>query len=145
DATVMSIAKVSVGSVLNAGQQFLTLVPSNAALEVEANVSGNTGGYVHVGDPVAIKFDTFPFTQYGMARGTVQIVSPDSFNPMDEQRNPTGAAPLPMNPTSGIPGGSVWYRAHVSLDEIGLHDTPEGFRLSPGMPVTRTSWSANGR
>jgi hemolysin D len=136
DSIVLSIAKVSKGSVLNAGQQFITLVPSNAPLEVEVNISGSEGGYVHVGDPVAIKFDTFPFTQYGMAHGTVQIVSPDSFNTMEEERNPTGAAPLPTAAASGVANGTVWYRAHVSLDQIGLHDTPEGFRLSPGMPVT---------
>ena len=33
-------------------------------------------------------------------------------------------------------GGAVWYRARITLDQIGLHDTPAGFRLSPGMPVT---------
>ena len=27
----------------------------------------------------SIKLDTFPFSQYGMAEGTVRIVSPDSF------------------------------------------------------------------
>jgi hemolysin D len=136
DATVLTITKVSVGSVLNAGQQFITLVPSNAPLEVEANIPGGEGGYVHVGDSVAIKFDTFPYTQYGMAQGVVRIVSADSFSPVDEQRNPTGAAPLPGAGSSGMATSAVWYRARITLDQIGLHDTPPGFRLSPGMPVT---------
>jgi HlyD family secretion protein len=39
DATVLTIGKVSVGSVLTAGQQFITLVPSDAPLEIEANIS----------------------------------------------------------------------------------------------------------
>jgi HlyD family secretion protein len=30
----------------------------------------------------------------------------------------------------------VWYRSRISLDEIKLHNTPAGFRLVPGMPVT---------
>ena len=89
DATVLTVAKVSVGSVLQSGQQFITLVPSDAPLEVEADIMGRDDGYVHVGDPVAIKFDTFPFTQYGMAYGTVRIISADSFNSQDDQRNPT--------------------------------------------------------
>jgi HlyD family secretion protein len=133
DATVMSIGKVSVGSVLQAGQQLITLIPTDAPLEVEANIPGSEDGYVHVGDPVAIKFDTFPYTQYGMAHGVVRIVSPDSFTQEDEQRNPTGAVPIP---TSAATSSAVWYRSRISLDEIKLHNTPAGFRLVPGMPVT---------
>jgi hemolysin D len=136
DATVLTISKVSVGSVLTAGQQFITLVPSNAPLEVEANIPGGEDGYVHVGDPVAIKFDTFPYSQYGMAHGVVRIISPDSFNSQDEQRNPTGSVPIPAPGMSGMTGGNTWYRTRITLDQIGLHDTPAGFHLAPGMPVT---------
>jgi hemolysin D len=138
DATVLSISKVSVGSVLQAGQQFIQLVPANAPLEIEANIAGAEDGYVHVGDPVAVKFDTFPYTQYGMAHGVVRIISPDSFSAMDDTRNPTSSVPVPGAGAgaNAASGSSVWYRARITLDQIGLHDTPEGFRLSPGMPVS---------
>lgn len=130
DAIVQSVAKVSVGSVLQSGQQFITLVPTDVPLEVEANISGRDNGFVHVDDPVAIKFDTFSYSQYGMADGTVRIVSPDSFTAQGEARNPTSAlTPLP-NSTE------PFYRARISLDRIGLHDVPAGFRVIPGMPVT---------
>jgi HlyD family secretion protein len=130
DATVQSVAKVSVGSVLQSGEQLLTLVPANAPLEVEANVSGNEDGFVRVGDPVAIKFDTFPYSQYGMAKGTVRIVSPMSFTAQEEARHPTNAVPLPP--------GSVepYYLARIAIDKVALHDVPRSFRLIPGMPVT---------
>ncbi len=134
DSTVQTVARVSVGSVLNAGQQFITLVPASAPLEIEANLPGNEDGYVHVGDSVAIKFDTFPYTLYGMAHGTVRIVSPDSFNSGDDQRNPSGSVPIPGAQSSSA-SSMVWYRARISLDRVDLHDTPPGFRLSPGMPV----------
>lgn len=129
DAIVQSVAKVSVGSVLQSGEQFMTLVPTDAPLEVEANISGRDSGFVHIQDPVSIKFDTFAFSQYGMAEGTVRIVSPDSFNPQSEQRNPTGA--LPPLPTT-----EPFYRARISIDKVGLHDVPAGFRIIPGMPIT---------
>jgi hemolysin D len=127
---VLTISKVSVGSVLTAGQQFITLVPSDAPLEVEANIAGKDDGHVHVGDPVDIKFDTFPYTQYGLAHGVVRLVSADSFSAQEENRNPTGTAPVEQ----AI--GAVWYRARVTLDEIKLHGTPANFQLIPGMPVT---------
>ena len=103
DAIVQSIAKVSVGSVLQSGQQFLTLVPVDAPLEIEANMLGQDNGFVHVGDPVAIKFDTFPYSQYGMAEGTVRTVSPDSFTAQEEARNPTSALPLSQQPGPLLP------------------------------------------
>lgn len=129
DAIVQSLAKVSVGSVLQSGQPFLTLVPIDAALEVEANVPGSENGFVHTGDDVAVKFDTFPFSQYGMAEGKVRVVSPDIFTPQEEARNPTSSVPMS---TSMQP----FYRARISLDHVGLHNTPPGFRVTPGMPVT---------
>ena len=129
DATVLTVGKVSVGSVLTAGQQFISLVPANAPLEAEVNIPGAEDGYVHVGDTVAVKFDTFPYTQYGMAHGVVRVVSADSFTAQDDQRNPSGATPLPQQ-------GGIWFRGRVTLDRIDLHNTPDGFRLAPGMPVT---------
>jgi hemolysin D len=130
DATVLTVAKVSVGSVLTPGQQFITLVPADAPLEVEANIDGRDDGFVHVGDNVAVKFDTFPYHQYGLAYGAVRIISADSFTPQDEQRNPTGMVPVSSS------NNSPYYRARVAIDRVALHDTPEGFRIMPGMPVT---------
>jgi HlyD family secretion protein len=130
DAIVQSVAKVSVGSVLQSGQPFITLVPSDAPLEVEADISGRDNGFVHVHDPVAIKFDTFPYSRYGMAEGAVGVVSPDSFTAQAEARNPTGSVPAP--PTATDP----FYRARIAIERIALHDVPAGFRVTPGMPVT---------
>jgi hemolysin D len=130
DGTVLTVARVSVGSVLQSGQQFITLVPSDAPLEVEANISGRDDGFVHVGDEVALKFDTFPFMQYGMAYGTVRTISADSFTQQDDQRNPSGAIPLPGN------SNEPFYRSRVTIDRNDFHGTPAGFRIVPGMPVT---------
>lgn len=129
DAIVQSVAKVSVGSVLQSGEQFITLVPTDAPLEIEAIVSGADNGFIHVGDPVSIKFDTFPYSQYGMAEGVVRIVSPDSFTALDEARNPTSAVPVPMSSTESF------YRARITITRVGLHNVPAGFRVMPGMPV----------
>ena len=128
DATVLTVAKVSLGSVLQSGQQFITLVPADAPLEIEANIVGRDDGYLHVGDPVAIKFDTFPYTHYGLARGVVRTISADSFTSMDDQKNP-GAIPVPQ-------GSEPYFRARITVDKLEMHGTPEGFRVVPGMPVT---------
>ena len=130
DAVVQSVAKVSVGSVVQSGQQFLTLVPIDTPLEVEANISGRDNGFVHVGDPVSIKFDTFPYSQYGMAKGIVKVVSPDAFTAQTEARNPTSS--VPVAPTNVEP----FFRTRIAIERVALHDVPSGFRVNPGMPVT---------
>src|ERR1700730_1001993 len=91
DATVLTVAKVSVGSVLQSGDQFITLVPTDAPLEVEANIVGHDGGFVQVGASVAVKFDTFPFSQYGLAQGRVRTVSADSFTWQDDVKTRSGS------------------------------------------------------
>jgi HlyD family secretion protein len=130
DAIVQSVAKVSVGSVLQSGERLITLVPTNALLEVETNIVGRSSGFVHVGDPVIIKFDTFPYSQYGLAHGTVRTLSPDSFSAQEQARDPNSS--LTMLPSDAEP----FYRTRISVDEVALHNVPADFAISPGMPVT---------
>ncbi|GAC1344139.1 MAG: HlyD family type I secretion periplasmic adaptor subunit [Acetobacteraceae bacterium] len=128
DSVVLNVAKVSPGSVMQSGEQLITLVPVDAPLEAEVNIAGSDAGFVHAGNPVNIKLDTLPYTQYGTVGGAVRVVSPDSFtsNPDDQKR---GA----QQPQAQ---GPAYYRSRLTLDDIKLHDTPAGFRLMPGMPVT---------
>jgi hemolysin D len=130
DATVLTVAKVSEGSVLQPGEQLITLVPADAPLEVEANIAGHDDGFVHVGAPVAIKFDTFPSSQYGLAYGRVRTISADSFTAQDSAKTRSGS--VPVNPGNTDP----FYRARIILDDMKLHGVPAGFHLGPGMPVT---------
>jgi HlyD family secretion protein len=130
DAAVLTVAKVSEGSVLQPGEQLITLVPADAPLEVEANIAGHDDGFVHVGAPVAIKFDTFPSSQYGLAYGRVRTISADSFTAQDSAK--TGSGSVPVNPGNTDP----FYRARIMLDDMKLRGVPAGFHLGPGMPVT---------
>jgi HlyD family secretion protein len=129
DSIVQSVAPISPGSVLGAGQTLMTLAPINAPLSVEADIDGTESGYVHAGDTAVIKFQTLPFLEYGMAKGTVTSISPESFNPLDQQAAATSGAPLPGGPQS------LYYKAEISLDVLNLHNTPPGFKLVPGMPL----------
>jgi hemolysin D len=130
DAVVLTVAKVSEGSVLQPGEQFITLVPADAPLEVEANIAGHDDGFVHVGAPVAVKFDTFPSSQYGLAYGTVRTISADSFTVQDSAKNRSGS--VAAKPGSTDP----FYSARITLDDMKLRGVPAGFHLGPGMPVT---------
>ncbi len=129
DAIVQSVAPVSVGSVLQAGQQLMELAPVNTPFIVEADVPADELGFVHVGDKVTIQFSTLDPMQYGTAKGTVVSISPESINPQDQQNTVTMGAPLPTAPQT------LYYNAQISLDVMNLHNVPQGFRLVPGMPL----------
>jgi HlyD family secretion protein len=130
DAVVQSVAPIAIGSVLNAGQQVFDLAPINAPFVVTANIDAKESGYVHVGNQVVISFDTLASMQYGTAKGTVISVSPESINPNDQQQVAMSGPPIP-----GTPPNTLYYTAQISVDELNLHNLPDGFRLMPGMPV----------
>ncbi len=139
DAIVLSVAPVSVGSVMQAGQQFLTMVPMNAPLEADVSIAGQDAGYVRPGQPATIKFDTFSYTTYGAAKGQVRMLSPNSFTvPQDLGTAGTPAPGQPVSSAPTLPGqpAEVYYDGRISITSVHLRHVPPGFKLVPGMPVT---------
>ena len=130
DSIVQTVAKVSPGSVMQSGEQLISLVPLDAKLEAEVNIAGLDSGFVHKDNLATIKLDTFPATQYGTVEGKVEYVSPDSFTTNPDQ--PVRGTTPSVQPQQQ----AAFYRARISLDQYKLHDTPESFRMGPGMPVT---------
>jgi HlyD family secretion protein len=131
DAVVLKVAKVSLGSVVQSGDELITLVPTDAPLAIEASIPAREAGFVRPGNPAIIKFETFPYTIYGLATGTLRTVSADSFaaSQNDHAARTTASQPEPD-------GGPTFFRAGLSIDEMKLRNLPEGFRMTPGMPVT---------
>ena len=133
DSTVLSVAKVSPGSVMQSGEQLITLVPNDAPLEAEVSIPGGETGYVHPGNKVTLKIETLPYAQYGTIEATIRSVSPDSFSTSQDDAQPKRGS----QPSQGrSPAGSTYYRARVDIGESHLHDMPDGFRMMPGMPIT---------
>ena len=133
DSTVLNVAKVSPGSVMQSGEQLITLVPIDASLEAEVNVPGSEAGYIHPSNAVTVKLETLPYTNYGTIDATVRVISPDSFSTASE--NESSQPKRGSQPTQAAGQGTSYYRARLSLGTSHLHDTPEGFHMMPGMPV----------
>ncbi|MDI2112000.1 HlyD family type I secretion periplasmic adaptor subunit [Commensalibacter nepenthis] len=131
DSVVLSITKGSVGSVLNAGVPFMTLVPVGTGLEVEAVVSGDEIGYLKLGDKAKIKFNTFPYTQYGGAEAVLTNISADVFQPgdMTQETNRLGAAPITFR-------DKPFFRARLKIEKYTLHNVPNFFHPTPGLIVS---------
>ncbi len=138
DGTVLSLAAVSIGSVLQAGQTFFTLVPVNAPLEIDVQATGDEAGFVTVGQPVDVKFQTFPSIEFGDGHGSVRLVSSDSFLTGSQNSATTGgSAGTTSNAvfTGQTPGSPYFYDVRVTLDRLALKHVARETRIIPGMPV----------
>lgn len=134
DAVVLTIAKLSMGSVINTANELMTLVPVGSGLEVEARLKGADAGFVQLGNKALLKFATFPFSQYGGAEATVREISADSFAAQDRPSSGAGASASQPPDTSG--DGQTFYRVRLRVDRYTLHGVPSFFHPQPGMPVT---------
>ena len=145
DAFVLQVEKLSVGSVLQPGEQFIQLSPLDQPLEVEAYISGTDIGWVQPGNYVQLKFDTFMYQEYGDARGHVVSVTIDGFTQPSGGSSSapiqvsTGASDPSQTPSQGntmSPVISVFYVARIAIDRVALKHIPKDFRLIPGMPLS---------
>ena len=135
DAVVLSVAKVSVGSVVQSGDELITLVPTDAPLEIEASIPAREAGFAHAGDPAVIKFDTFPYTTYGYCDRHAEDRQRRQFH-QSPRTGRTGRAARRSSQPRAERWRRAYFRASLSIDEMKLHNLPAGFRMTPGMPVT---------
>jgi hemolysin D len=59
-------------------ESLLAIVAADSHLEIEAMVSNRDIGFVHEGQDVAVKIETFHFTKYVLLHGKVQTISQDA-------------------------------------------------------------------
>lgn len=137
DGVVQQLAVSTVGGVVQPAQPLMVIVPCNAtpplsnacrsSVEVEAFVLNRDIGFIRSGQRVAVKLETFNFTDYGFIEGTVRSVSRDA---VDLGNRGNGDQPL-AKPRSESP---------VYVARIGLQcDLPANAelcrRVTPGMTV----------
>lgn len=115
DGTVQQLAVHTVGGVVTSAQPLMTIVPANSPIEVEAYLSNQDIGFVHPGQKVEVKIETFSFTKYGTVKGEVVSVSSDAIK--DEKLG-------------------LVFAVRVRLDRNTIFVDGNNLHLSPGMAVT---------
>jgi membrane fusion protein, hemolysin D len=133
---VQQLAVHTVGGVVTPAQSLAVIVPSDSQLEIEAMVSNRDVGFVHAGDEVEIKVDTFDFTRYGLLHGHVLSISSDAIvrdNSADQSKEKQ-----PGSTTNGSEpkGQELTYAARISVDRSQMLVEDKKVNLSPGMAVT---------
>jgi HlyD family secretion protein len=115
---VLTVAKLSVGSVLTQGAQLLTLMPLDTELQAEADISSRDVGFVRVNDHCTLKIDAFDFVEHDTAEGHVLWISEGAFTQDDN-------------------GNTVppYYKVRCSIDAQHFVNIGLKSRLIPGMTL----------
>ncbi|MEO1431495.1 MAG: HlyD family efflux transporter periplasmic adaptor subunit [Cyanobacteria bacterium J06633_8] len=66
------------GEVVQPGQRIAQIAPKNTDVVLKASMPIQDSGFLKVGMPVKVKFDAYPYQEYGIVEGKVVWVSPDS-------------------------------------------------------------------
>ncbi|MFM7760448.1 MAG: HlyD family efflux transporter periplasmic adaptor subunit [Burkholderiaceae bacterium] len=101
--------------VVTPAQVLMLLVPNNEPMEVDAQLPNKDIGFVHTGQTVEVKVETFPYTRYGTIRGKVTHISSDA------------VADKKMGLT---------YLAKIQLEKSVVDVNGRNVPLQPGMVVT---------
>ncbi len=118
DSVVLSVSRLSGGSVLKQGDELMKLAPLDAPVEAEVHLPARDIGFVRAGDPVTLKVDAYNSYEHGSAEGRLSWISEGAFTEDDD-----GQAVAPF------------YKARVSIDRMDFTDLPKTFRLVPGMTL----------
>ena len=116
DGVVQQVAIHSVGGVVTSAQAVMAVVPETEQLTALVQVANMDIGFVHKGQRVTVKLETFPYTLYGTIPAEIAVLGADAV--VDEQ---TGI--------STFPATIALSRTHVYVDQKAVP-------ISPGMNVT---------
>ena len=83
DGTVAQLSVHTIGAVVRPADPLLVIVPKGEELIVEAMVLNKDIGFVREGQDAEIKLEAFPFTRYGVIKGTIESISTDSVENKD--------------------------------------------------------------
>ncbi|MEH2057471.1 MAG: HlyD family efflux transporter periplasmic adaptor subunit [Nostoc sp.] len=78
NGVIFELPTTKAGAVVQVGQRIAQISPQNADLVLRASMPNQDSGFLKVGMPVKVKFDAYPFQDYGIVPGKVTWISPDS-------------------------------------------------------------------
>jgi membrane fusion protein len=122
---VVAAVLVEPGQALGASAELAHLVPQGAKLEAELMMPSRAAGQVRPGQTVQLRFEAYPYEQFGLVPGQVSSVS---LSPVAAGERTAGL----VSPDAGDAGAV--YRARVNIDMAALRErTGQAEPLRPGM------------
>lgn len=114
--------QASVGQAASPRQPIATILPAGADLRAHLVVPSRSAGFLRVGQPVRIRYDAFPYQQFGTYEGTVAEVSQNILAPSEVS--------LPVKVEGPV------YRVVVKLKDQAVTAYGRRMPLAPGLALT---------
>lgn len=113
---VKNILITTQGAKVRPGDVILELVPSNDKLIIEAKFNPKELSFIRLGQKAAVKLDAYDYSIYGIFKGVVTYISPDSISERTQK------------------GEEFYFRVQVELDTKELiAKNGRKIEISPGM------------
>lgn len=118
NGTVFHLPVKGAGKVVQPGEKIVKIAPNNSPLVLRAQIATSESGFLKVGMPVKVKFDAYPFQDYGIVPGRVSWIAPDSKT--DETQS----------------GAVETFELKIVLQQHFIGDRHEPIALTPGQTAT---------
>jgi hemolysin D len=123
DGTIFQLAVGHPGTVVQPSQTLIKIAPKGTPLVLKAQMPTQESGFLRVGMPVKLKFDAYPFQDYGVIEGRLTWVSPDSKAPSSDP----GQQPKPQIEA---------FEVEVTLNSNYIQTKNKKISLAPGQTAT---------
>jgi hemolysin D len=118
DGVIFDLPIKKPGVVVQPGQIIAQIAPKQTPFVLKANMPSQQSGFLKLGMPVKIKFDAYPFQDYGVLPGRVIRISPDS----KMQETPQGKIET--------------FELEISLNQPDIQSGNKHIPLTPGQTAT---------
>lgn len=118
NGTIFELPIAQAGEVVKPGEMLAQIAPEGATMVLRAEMPAPETGFVEIGMPVKLKFDAYPFQDYGVVEGRLNRISPDS----KVKETPQGEIEV--------------FEIEVALDRNSLQNSTQAISLLPGQTAT---------
>lgn len=130
NGVVQQLAIHTNGGVVTPALPLMVIVPNQGGLVAEVMVSNKDIGFVHKGQHVRVKLETFNFTRYGTLDGELEWISADALT--RDPQPASGAGSIASNSQAPL----AYFPAHVRLKQTRIRIDGRDVPLNPGMNIT---------
>ncbi|WP_347251124.1 HlyD family type I secretion periplasmic adaptor subunit, partial [Zoogloea sp.] len=142
DGLVKGLRSPNPGWVVKPGEPIMEIVPDEEQILIEAKLSPNDRGFVHVGQTAKIKVTAFDFLRYGAVDGQVTLVAADA----DRDATVPDAPPYyrvmlnTSRPYVGQPQNRITAGMQAEADLVVGHDPFIWYLLRPVLRMQREAF-----
>jgi membrane fusion protein len=115
----VSMLQLTPGQSVDPRQLQIAVIPTGSVLQAEVFVPSRAVGFVRIGQPVQISYDSFPYQRYGTYKGHITKLSDTVLSPSDI------TAPVSVDQSA--------YRAVVTLDHTNIEADGQKIEIRPDM------------